>query len=156
MPHLVKVRFWGRTDSWESKCPLHVLLVICKHEFQPRKGNTLFPHILKNIYWCAAFYTVKNHSTGHWANSPGAMLLGTVVLFCKASSNRATCRFKVRLRQLKSLAAYPSPPAVSHPILSPALLILLQLSATATPPACSYFLNPLPRTPDHRPITSFI
>lgn len=45
---------------------------------------------------------------------------------------------------------------LSHPNLIPALLVLQQLSTTATPPACSYFLNPLPRTPDHPPITSFI
>lgn len=93
---------------------------------------------------------VKNHSTGHWAHSPGAMLLGTFVLFCKASSNRVTCMFKVRLWQLKSLAAYPRPPALSHPNLSPALLVLLQLSTTVTPPACSYFPNSLPSTPDYK------
>lgn len=85
-------------------------------------------------------------------NTQGAVPPGTF-LFCKASSNGATCMFKVRLRHL---AEYPRPPTVSRPNLIPALLVLLQLSATATPPACSYFLNPLPRTPDHHPITSFI
>lgn len=64
--------------------------------------------------------------------------------------------FEVRQRQLKSLAAYPRPPALPHPAPSLALLVLLQLNATATPLACSYFPNPLPRTLDRCPITSFI